>query len=216
MKIKWLGHSAFLITSGSGTTILTDPYKSGSYEGAVGYDKITDTPDIVVVSHEHDDHNSVDSVPGNPVVLKGVGEHESKGIKFRGVGTYHDKTSGKERGENTVFVFDVDGLKVCHLGDLGHTIDEGLRSEIGNVDVLLVPVGGFFTIDAAEATQVADVLNPSVVIPMHFKTEKLGFPIAGVDPFLEDKEDVKRLGATELELLTVEGEKQVIVLDHAL
>jgi len=216
MKIKWLGHSSFLITSRAGVSILTDPYKSGSYEGAVGYGKITDAADIVLVSHDHDDHNSVESVPGSPVVLKGPGEHESKGIKFRGVETYHDKSQGKERGKNTVFVFDVDGVKVCHLGDLGHTVGKETCSKIGKVDVLLVPVGGFFTIDAAEATAVAEALDPRIVIPMHFKTEKLGFPIAGVDGFLKGKQSVKRQGSAEIELAGVEGERQIVVLDHAL
>jgi L-ascorbate metabolism protein UlaG (beta-lactamase superfamily) len=216
MKLKWLGHSAFLITSSEGVTILTDPYKSGSYEGAVGYGEITDAADIVLVSHEHDDHNSTDSVPGNPVVIRGLGEHESRGIKFAGVGTYHDKSQGKERGKNTIFVFEVDGVRVCHLGDLGHTIDQETSSKIGKVDVLLVPVGGFFTIDAAEATAVTETLNPRVVIPMHFKTEKLGFPIAGVDGFLEGKQSVERRGSAEIELTEVKGEKQIVVLDHAL
>ena len=216
MKIKWLGHSAFLITAGSGVTIITDPYKPGSYEGAVGYGEITDGADIVLVSHEHDDHNSVTSVPGSPVVLKGPGEHESKGMKFKGVATYHDGSLGSERGENTVFVFDVDGVRICHLGDLGHTIDDRVRSEIGKVDVLLVPVGGFFTIDAGEATQVTEALDPAVVIPMHFKTEKLGFPIEGVDPFLEGKKGVKMVGSPEVELTGVGGERQILVLDHAL
>ncbi len=216
MKIKWLGHSAFLITTESGVKIITDPYKSGSYEGAVGYGKIRDAADVVLVSHEHDDHNSVESVLGDPVVLRGAGEHESKGLKFKGVETYHDKTKGKERGKNTVFVFEADGLTVCHLGDLGHTLSGDVASRVGKTDVLLVPVGGFYTIDAAEATTVVDSLNPRVVIPMHYKTEKLGFPIDGVETFLEGKEGVARQGSSEIQFTKVDFPRRFIVLDHAL
>ncbi|MFQ5906558.1 MAG: MBL fold metallo-hydrolase [bacterium] len=216
MKIKWLGHSSFLITAESGLKVLTDPYKSGSYEGAVGYGEIKDTADVVLVSHEHDDHNSVDSLPGNPVVVKGPGEHEASGIKFRGVATYHDRSQGKERGDNTVFVFDVDGLTVCHLGDLGHVISEKDAAQLGKVDVLLVPVGGYFTIDAGEATSVMNAVNPKVVIPMHYKTEKLGFPIDGVDKFLEGKEGVRRHASPEIEVARGEGPKQIVVLEHAM
>lgn len=216
MKIKWLGHSCFLITTEAGVKILTDPYKSGSYEGAVGYGKIEEPADIVLVSHEHEDHNSVESVPGSPVVIRGPGQHESKDIEFKGVATYHDRSQGRERGENTVFVFETDGIRVCHLGDLGHTVSKEHRSSIGEVDILLVPVGGFYTIDAAEATDVVETLDPGMVIPMHYKTDKLGFAIAGVDGFLEGKKGVKRQGSPEIEIVKVEGERQVVVLDHAM
>lgn len=216
MKVKWLGHSSFLITSGSGVKILTDPYKSGSYEGAVGYGEIQDTADVVLVSHEHDDHNSVESVPGTPTVVKGPGEHEASGMKFKGVATYHDRAQGKERGDNTVFVFDVDGFTVCHLGDLGHVISEEEVAELGKVDVLLVPVGGFFTIDAGEATSVVNAVNPGMVIPMHYKTEKLGFPIDGVEKFLQGKGRVKKHGSSEIDVTQVEGAGQIVLLEHAL
>jgi L-ascorbate metabolism protein UlaG (beta-lactamase superfamily) len=185
MKIKWLGHSAFLITTESGVKVITDPYKSGSYGGAVGYDTIEDAADVVLVSHDHDDHSCVESVCGDPIVLRDAGEHESKGLKFKGIETYHDNSKGRERGKNTVFVFEADGATVCHLGDLGHTLSADTASEIGKVDILLVPVGGFYTIDADEATSVVDTLNPCVVIPMHYKTKKLGFQIDGVEKFLK-------------------------------
>jgi L-ascorbate metabolism protein UlaG (beta-lactamase superfamily) len=216
MKIKWLGHSAFLITTESGVKVITDPYKSGSYGGAVGYATIKDAADVVLVSHDHDDHSCVESVCGDPIVLRDAGEHESKGLKFRGIETYHDCSKGRERGRNTVFVFEADGVTVCHLGDLGHTLSADTASEIGKVDIVLVPVGGFYTIDADEATTVVDVLNPGIVIPMHYKTKKLGFQIDGVEKFLKGKEGVVRQGSSEIQITKVDFPRRFIVLDHAL
>ncbi|TET47350.1 MBL fold metallo-hydrolase [candidate division TA06 bacterium] len=216
MKIKWLGHASFLITPKSGHKILTDPYKSGSYGGAVRYKKIHEHADIVLISHDHEDHNDVSSLPGDPVVLKGAGDNEAKGFKFKGVATYHDECRGRERGDNTIFLFEADGLTVCHLGDLGHTLSEEEIADIGKVDILFVPVGGLYTIDAEQATTVVKALQPKLVIPMHYKTEKLGFDIDGVEKFLEGKEGVKRQGSPEMEFAHLEDESQIVVLDHAM
>ena len=197
MKIKWLGLASFLITSDSGTRILTDPYETG---GDLSYGEIRESADIVTVSHEHFDHNNVAAVQGNPQILRKVGEAEVKGIRFKGVGSLHDDVGGKERGKNTIFWFDVDGVKICHLGDLGHQLSDEQVSEIGSVDVLLVPVGGIFTIDANVATRLCDRLKPKMIIPMHFRDGKCRFPIAGVDEFLRGKENVSRLDTSEIEL----------------
>ena len=197
MKIKWLGLASFLITSDSGTRILTDPYETG---GDLSYGEIRESADIVTVSHEHFDHNNVAAVQGNPQILRKMGEAEVKGIRFKGVGSLHDDVGGKERGKNTIFWFDVDGVKICHLGDLGHQLSDEQVSEIGSVDVLLVPVGGIFTIDANVATRLCDRLKPKMIIPMHFRDGKCRFPIAGVDEFLRGKENVSRLDTSEIEL----------------
>jgi len=197
MKIKWLGLASFLITSDSGTRIITDPYETG---GDLSYGEIRESADIVTVSHEHFDHNNVAAVQGNPQILRKVGEAEVKGIRFKGVGSLHDDVGGKERGKNTIFWFDVDGVKVCHLGDLGHQLSDEQVSEIGSVDVLLVPVGGIFTIDANVATRLCNRLKPKMIIPMHFRDGKCRFPIAGVDEFLRGKENVSRLDTSEIEL----------------
>jgi len=197
MKIKWLGLASFLITSDSGTRIITDPYETG---GDLSYGEIRESADIVTVSHEHFDHNNVAAVQGNPQILRKMGEAEVKGIRFKGVGSLHDDVGGKERGKNTIFWFDVDGVKVCHLGDLGHQLSDEQVSEIGSVDVLLVPVGGIFTIDANVATRLCDRLKPKMIIPMHFRDGKCRFPIAGVDEFLRGKENVSRLDTSEIEL----------------
>lgn len=215
MRIKFLGHATFLIESKEGTKIITDPYKPGAY-GSLNYKPIPYEADIVTVSHEHDDHNYVDGVKGNPEVVKGTGEKEIKGIKFKGIQTFHDKSGGKERGLNTVFVMDIDGFKVCHLGDIGDTPTDAQFSEIGKVDVLLIPVGGHFTVEPDEAWQIAQKIAPKVIIPMHFKTEAIGFPIKPVDDFIRGKENVKKLGKCEVEITQLPEKTEIWVLEPEL
>jgi L-ascorbate metabolism protein UlaG (beta-lactamase superfamily) len=196
MKVKWLGHSCFLITSETGLKIITDPYDTVK---GVGYAPVKEAADIVTISHEHFDHNAVSSVTGKPEVVKGSGVKSVKGIQCKGIASYHDESGGKQRGANTIFCFSIDGIKVCHLGDLGHALSGGQLKEIGKVDLLLIPVGGFYTIDSKVATQVCNELKPKVAIPMHYKTPKLDFPVAGVDDFLTGKKNVKRLDSSEME-----------------
>jgi L-ascorbate metabolism protein UlaG (beta-lactamase superfamily) len=213
MKIKWLGHACFVITSDTGIKIITDPYVTG---GALSYGEIEESADIVTVSHEHGDHNNVSAVQGNPRVVRGTAE--LKGIRFKGIPTYHDDVGGKSRGGNTILSFEVDRIRVCHLGDLGHQLSAQQVAELGSVDILLIPVGGFFTIDAKVASQVCNQLAPKLVIPMHYKTNKCEFPIASVDEFLRGKKDVSRLDASEVEFKQGElpASTQIIVLKSAL
>ncbi len=218
MKVKWLGHAAFLVTSDEGKKVLIDPYEPGSFDGNIGYRRIAEEADWVAVTHDHSDHNWTSGLPGTPEIVKGPGERVVKGLSFKGIPTYHDETEGSQRGENTAFVFEVDGVRVCHLGDLGHTLSDEQVSEIGPVDVLMIPVGGLYTVDASAASRVVEQLRPKVVVPMHYKTESCGFPIAKVDSFLEGKERVKRMGASEVEIRKEQlpSETEIIVLQHAL
>ena len=195
MKIKWLGHAAFLITAEDGMRIITDPF--GKYPG-LNYDPINETADIMVVSHQHGDHVG-GKVTGNPQLVNKTGSTKAKGIDFRGIPSYHDPAGGKQRGPNTIFCFAVDGVKICHLGDLGHLLSKQQVADIGEVDILMIPVGGFYTIDAREATEVCNQIKPKVVIPMHVSNEKCAFPIATVDGFLQGKSNVERLDASEKE-----------------
>jgi len=218
MKIKWYGHSAFMVTSDQGVKIITDPYESGAYGGQLSYGKIKDQADIVLTSHDHADHNDTKSLPGSPEIVKGSGFKTVKGISIKGISTYHDPSKGSERGANTIFTFTVDGSKICHLGDLGHILSEKELAEIGSVDILFIPVGGYFTIDAKEATRVAEQIKPKVLIPMHFKTEKCGFPITPVEDFLKGKSNAKRPKASEVafEKKTLPQQMEILVLEHAL
>jgi len=198
MIIKFLGHSCFLIKSDNGLSIMTDPYKSGAYGGALTYSQITDVCDIVTLSHDHEDHAELNSLPTQPLVIKA--DCRARGIDFDIIDSFHDDVQGKERGENRLILFSLDDIRVCHLGDLGHVLSEEQVKEAGEIDILLIPVGGRFTIDPDQATQVVEQLQPKITIPMHFKTDKCGFPIENVDLFLEGKPNVKRSPTSEVVL----------------
>ena len=213
MKIKYLAHAAFLITSDTGTRIVTDPYETSV---GLNHGSIQETADIVTVSHEHGDHNNIAAVQGNPKVVRAGAE--AKGIKIRAVAAAHDDAGGVQRGNNTIFCFEVDGINTCHAGDLGHVLTTEQVKSIGKVDVLMLPVGGFFTIDAKTAAKICDQLKPKVIIPMHFKTDKISFPIAGVDEFLTGKNNVTRVNGSEIELKSgkLPASAQVMVMKPSL
>lgn len=214
MKAKWLGHACFLITSEAGLKIIADPYIEGS---GIKYSPVNESADIVTVSHDHFDHNNVSAVKGNPEVVKSSGTKTVKGVQFKGVPTYHDESKGSQRGNNIVFCFTIDGIRICHLGDLGHDLSKEEITEIGDVDVLLIPVGGFFTIDSKVATRVCESLKPKVIVPMHFKTSKLDFPISQVDDFLAGKPNVKKLNTSEVEFKAsgLPATSEIVVLQPA-
>jgi len=217
MKIKWYGHASFLITSEKGMRIITDPYEPGAYDGGIAYKPIEDAADVVTVSHDHADHNYVQGVKGNPQVVKGSGHHVAEGITFEGYGTYHDPSGGKERGENTMFVFTVDGVTICHAGDLGHLLTEKDARALGPIDVLMLPIGGVYTLDPKEATDVTNFLSPKILIPMHYKTPGCGFPIADVEDFLKGKPSVERANASEISVTadTLPAPVHIMVLNPA-
>ena len=180
MEITWLGHSCFRI-KGSQATIITDPYPPDS-----GYSLGKLTARIVTVSHQHPSHSYVQGISGQPKLVAGPGEYEISGVLIIGIPTFHDADGGRIRGKNTVYLMEVDGIAICHLGDLGHALTEEQVEEIDDVDVLLLPVGGVSTIDAPVATEVIRRLEPGVVIPMHYKTPELKRELEPVDKFLKE------------------------------
>ena len=219
MNIQWLGHAAFLITTGEGLKILMDPYQAGGYGGAIGYGKIELAPDIVTISHDqHEDHNAAGSLKGNPVIVKTPGKEKIRGVVINRVQTFHDNSGGSERGPNLVIGLEADGLRVVHCGDLGHVLTPEHVAAIGPVDVLLVPIGGTFTLDAGEADAVVAQLKPKIVVPMHYKTAKCGFPLLHVEDFLKGKKRVKKLSGSTLEVKAgaLPAETEIVVLEHAL
>jgi L-ascorbate metabolism protein UlaG (beta-lactamase superfamily) len=181
------------------------------------YAPIEETADIVTISHEHGDHNNLAAVKGNPEVVRASGTITAKGIEFRVVSTFHDNVQGTQRGQNRVVCFTLDGVRFCHLGDLGHRLTGEQLAQIGKVDVLFIPVGGNFTIDALLATQVADDIKPSIVIPMHYKTAKAGQNFTTVDDFLKGKQNTKRPGVSILEISRekLPAATEIVVLEHS-
>lgn len=169
MDIKYLGHSSFRIR-GKSAAIVTDPFD----KSMVGLPFPLVTADIVTVSHEHPDHNNVDAVKsrdeaGTVMTVRGPGEYEIHGVKIFGIHTFHDHETGASRGTNTMYRIEIDGMSILHCGDLGHVLTDAQLEEVGTIDVLLIPTGGTFTINEKEAAKVISQIEPSIVIPMHYK-----------------------------------------------
>ena len=212
MKIQYLGHSCFKLTESTGTTIIADPYKG------IGYELPTPlTADAVTVSHQHYDHNNVGAVSGKPVVIDKDGFFELPGVEITGIKSYHDDQEGAKRGENVIYKFRMDGLEICHLGDLGEECSAELLELLLPVNILIIPVGGNYTIDAELAKEYVDRIMPEIVIPMHYKTRNLTIDIDKAQGFLDlfDDEDVDVCGKDVLEFfrddLTEERTKVILM-----
>ncbi len=208
MKINWMGHASFLINF-KDKKLITDPFDEN-----LGYPVFKQEVDIATVSHEHWDHNAIHLLNGNPEVIKETGIFNIKGINIKGIASYHDKVQGKDRGENIIFKISAEDIDLVHLGDLGHMLNHGQVNEIGNVDVLLIPVGGIFTIDAEEAFKVVNQLNPRIIIPMHFKTPHLCFELAPVEAFTARFDSMIKRPYLEVTRENINNLPRVIVLDY--
>lgn len=195
MKLKWLGHSCFQLTSDNGIKVVTDPF-----DESVGYPVPDAEADIVTMSHEHHDHSNSKCVHGKFVIFTQPGKYNEKGIRITGVATAHDEAGGKQRGKNVIFNITVDGLNICHCGDLGHLLTPQQVKEIGHVDVLLIPVGGTYTIGHDQAASVARQLKPSAILPMHYRTPVTHYPIQGAGPFVKAMGGAKKIDSTEIKL----------------
>lgn len=210
MIIKFLGHACFFLKSDNGPSIITDPYKPGAYGGALTYGPITDMAELAVVSHDHEDNGDINSLPNQPLIIRA--SSIAHGVEFDVVQTFHDTTEGKERGPNRVTRFILDEIRFCHMGDLGHVLSDRQIQEIGDVDVIMLPVGGTFTIGPEEANQVIEQLKPKIAIPMHYRTEKCGFPILPLDPFLEGKSHVRKSPGSEVILQKEDLPEEMTIL----
>ncbi len=210
MKIKWWGHACFLITASNGTNILTDPYPE------IGYAPITDSADIITVSHDHFDHNAVETINGNPTIIKTEGSHQVAGITIKGIDSFHDDQEGKKRGKNIIFVLNVDDLKIVHLGDLGVELNKAQLDLIGEVDILMIPVGGTYTINASQAYSQVEALQPKIVLPMHYKTAVLDFDIDPVDKFrnLFPSKRFELMDTAELTISSLPAEQRIYQLEY--
>lgn len=180
MEIVWLGHSCFRLRARE-AAIITDPCPKST-----GYSMGRPTADIITVSHDHEGHNAVQGVAGSPRVVRGPGEYEIAGVLITGIRTYHDSQQGARLGQNTAFVIETEGMRLCHLGDLGHVPTPEQVEAVGDVDILLVPVGGGSTLDAAGAAETASLLEPKLVIPMHYATPSTTRKLDPLDRFLKE------------------------------
>jgi len=213
MRIHWNGHACFFLEGVEGR-VLTDPFVE-----AMPYELLTTEADIVTVSHDHDDHNASHRIQGNPSVVDGVGEFTIDGVPIRGIASLHDDAGGEKRGHNIIYAFTLDGIRVAHLGDLGTPLTEDQLAALSDIEVVLVPVGGNFTIDAAQAAELVKKLpNLRVVIPMHYKTERMkDFPVETVEPFLEMMDNARHIGSSHIEITRKDLPEvlEVWILDYA-
>jgi len=209
MEITWYGQSCFRLRDKL-ATVITDPY-----DRSIGYTLPRVRADIVTISHHHPDHNYVQGVKGEPKVIDGPGEYEVRGVFITGIPTFHDRRKGVSRGRNTVFLFDFEGLTVCHLGDLGHVPTQSQVEALSDIDVLLIPVGAVSTINAAQAAEVISLLEPRLVIPMHYRTKLVKVKLDPVSKFLKEM-GLSKLPTHESLRVTKSSlpeETQVLLLD---
>jgi L-ascorbate metabolism protein UlaG (beta-lactamase superfamily) len=211
VELNWLGHACFRVKNRE-TTIILDPFGPQTGYSTRGFGEA----DVVTLSHDHAAHSNVDAVSGRPRVISGPGEYEVAGVLITGIRTYHDDKRGAERGKNTAYVVEMDELRVCHLGDLGHVPTADQAEELSGAEVLLIPVGGGTTIDAEAAAEVISLLEPRIVVPMHYKTDGTTEKLEPLDRFLKQMgvgsaQPVPRLNVTKTSLPL---ETTVMVLEY--
>ena len=208
-EITWLGHACFRLKS-KDAVIITDPYDKG-----LGLGTLNQRAEIVTISHEHAHHNTLTGVKGEPFVIRGPGEFEVKGVFVTGVWSYADDEGGKKLGRNNIFLFHLDDLVVCHLGALGQTLNSHQLEALGDVDVVMVPVGGHTALSATKASEVISQLEPKIVIPMHYNTGRESPDLDTLDKFMKEMglkewnpQDKLTLKSSDLDETT-----QVVVLE---
>ncbi len=213
MDIISLGHSSFRF-KGKSASVVTDPYDPKmvglKYSGVEG--------DIVTVSHNHHDHNQASLVKNAKKTVAGPGEYEIMGVSILGFASYHDDAKGEKRGQNTIFVFEMDDLRLCHLGDLGHELSEDLIEALGDIDVLFVPVGGEFTLGPEAAVRVVQAVEPAITIPMHYQEPGISQEnfkaLAPVEAFLKEVGlTVERLPKLTVKKEDLGEDQKVVVLE---
>ena len=207
MEISWLGHSCFQVR-GKNVTLITDPFPPQS-----GYSLGKVNAPIVTISHNHAGHNYVQGVGGNPRVVRGPGEYEISDVLITGVASYHDSKRGQELGRNTIYVIHMDDLVICHLGDLGHTLQEEQLEEVADADILLVPISGQYVLNAAQAAEVISQVEPRIVIPMHYLPGETPNPL---DKFCREMgiEAINSQSKLVVTHSTLPAETQVVILSN--
>lgn len=209
MEITWLGHSSFLIEDSKGRKVLMDPF-----DESVGYPVFEGEVDIVTISHYHFDHSYTEKVKFSHIADKS-GFFYLCDIPVSGTPSYHDKVQGAKRGENMIFIVEMDGYRICHLGDLGYVLSEDEIKSLGKIDILLIPIGGNYTINGKEASELANRINSHLIIPMHYATPMLSFELEGLEDFLTHIKNGEKIGSNKLSITEqLIGENQVKILNY--
>lgn len=214
MIIDWLGHSCFKVTLKNGTRILFDPY-----DDETGYQPTDVEADIVAISHAHHDHSDLSHVKGSYTALRNPGTYSFGDLQVEGINTYHDCEKGALRGENIVFVLSINGLRLCHMGDIGCVPGSDVMEKLKGTEILLLPVGGHYTIDAQQALEICEMISPNIIIPMHFKTPATDLDIAPLHEFLEAagrEYDISHLGKCYLKIdkASLKKRTRIMVMEY--
>jgi L-ascorbate metabolism protein UlaG (beta-lactamase superfamily) len=214
MDISYLGHSSFRL-KGRFATLVCDPYDSQM----VGFKFPKLSADVVTISHNHGDHNKSEFVKDTEFVIKEPGEYEIKGVSIVGIAAFHDDKNGSIRGKNNIFIYEIDGLRIAHLGDLGHKLSEKILDSMGEIDIVMIPTGGEFTVGPAEAADIVRDIDPWIVIPMHYQSEGINpnsfSKLAPVEEFLKELGlPVERLAKLSVKKETMLEEQKIILLER--
>ncbi|WP_252231769.1 MBL fold metallo-hydrolase [Clostridium sp. ZBS15] len=193
MKLTWYGHSCFLITSNNGKRILIDPF-----DDSIGYNNDFLHSDIIVISHNHFDHSFLKENDSNVKIINTTGVFDFDFIHIEGSSSFHDKYNGLKRGPNIIYTFTLDKLKICHLGDLGHIPLDLISTKLENIDILLVPIGGHFTLNGSEGAKISKLISPKYIIPIHYKTFKSMLYLDDPKNFLISMDNVEKINSNAL------------------
>lgn len=180
MEIVWYGHSCFRL-KGKESTVITDPFSKN-----LGYPMKKQMANIVTISHNHPNHSFVEGIGNNPRLISRPGEYEISNIFINGITSYHDANKGEQRGRNIIFIIEIEEVRICHLGDLGHIPSPEQAEQMNGIDVLLIPVGGISTIDVSQSAEIISLLSPKIAIPMHYKTDVAKVDLYSLDRFLKE------------------------------
>jgi L-ascorbate metabolism protein UlaG (beta-lactamase superfamily) len=180
MEIKWLGQSCFQIKNKEAALII-DPYSE-----KIGLKMPKVKPDVVLITHHHPDHDDLSRIEDHALIFDTPGEFEAKGFFIKGISTFHDKEQGAKRGKNTMFTIKTEGMTILHCGDLGHLLEPTMLEDLDDIDVLLIPVGGTYTIDGKEAAKITQEIEPRIVVPMHYKIPGLNLDLDGSATFIKE------------------------------
>lgn len=207
MKLEWIGHACFRLTAEDGTAVITDPY-----DESVGIEMLPLAADLITMSHGHHDHSETRMIAGTPRIVRGTQEAAVGSVRTRAVASFHDDVRGAKRGPNAIRLFDIDGLKVVHMGDQGCMPDEAVLAAIADADVMMIPAGGTYTVDAQGAKAILLRARPKCVIPMHVKTKRCGYPIAPVTAFLTAMDALGTQAVREAEWTKDGGPRGVLLM----
>jgi len=207
MEITWLGHSCFKIDDKE-TSIVIDPYNP-----KVGLKLPKLSANILLITNDHFDHNYKEGVSENPYIIDSPGEYEIAGATITGISSFHGKKNGEERGKNTIYTIEFEGIKICHLGDLGHDLSDDEIDKLGTIDILMIPVGGIYTINGEEAAKIIGEIEPKIVIPMHYKLPGLGINLDPLSKFTEKTQGkVSEEEKLKIKVSSLPQEIKIIVL----